>query len=137
MGLKLQEIKSHAELAQLMPVFREAFTNPGAALWPIFTADLPGASPLDKESTLAESTDRFWAWHEHDPSSHWLSVIDDSNGAIVGGGRWALYEKRKGNPYDGHGVIEAEWFPIEGGKRAMGTALLNQFLGTSVRLMNR
>ena len=134
MGLKLVEIHKKPEFDPLMPVFRAGFTDPGTNLWPIFTADyLPSDQP-HRAAALSESTDRFWAWHEHDPTSHWLKVIDTESGEILGGGRWALYEK--GSPYDGHGEIEASWWP-EVEPRQLATKLLNDFLATSARLMNR
>ena len=73
MGLKLLEIQSKEDFANLMPVFRAGFTNPGTNLWPIFTADINPTpqpqTPLSKNpetasgpvmSTTRPATGRKW-----------------------------------------------------------------------------
>ena len=77
------------------------------------------------------------SWHRADPTSHWIKVVDENTGAVVGGGRWALYEKEQGNPYEGHGGgVEASWWP-EGTPRKVASGYLNEFLATSAKLMGR
>lgn len=133
MGFKLLEVHGDTDFADLFQVFRAGFTNPGSPLWPLFTADYR-PDPAHQEAALKETTQRMISWHRPDPTSHWLKVVDDSTGKILGGGRWALFEK--GNPYDGHGDMEASWFP-EGEPRELASDCLNQFLATSALHMNR
>ena len=133
MGLKLIEVQHDNEFNQLVRVFRAGFTNPGTKLWPLFTGDYR-PDPALQEAALEETTQRLISWHRSDLTSHWLKVVDDSTGKVVGGGRWGLYET--GNPYDGHGDVEASWWP-EGEPRELATTCLNQFLATSAKHMNR
>ena len=133
MGLKLLEVQEDDEFEELFRVFRAGFTNPGTRLWPLFTGDWT-SDPAQREAALEESTHRFKSWHRADPTSHWLKVLEDSTGEVLGGGRWSLYET--GNPYDGHGKLEASWWP-EGKPRELATICLNQFLATSAKLMNK
>ena len=133
MGLKLREVQHDAEFTPLFHCFRAAFTSPGTALWPLFTADYR-PDPALRQAALEETTRRLISWHRSDPTSHWLRVVDDTTGEVVGGGRWSLYQS--GNPYDGHGEMEADWWPA-GAPRTLASDCLNQFLSTSARHMNR
>ena len=133
MGLTLLEVQNDNEFNELFIVFRAAFKDPGSPLWPLFTGDYR-SDPANQAATLKESTQRFLSWHRSDPTGHWVKVVDDRSGEIVGGGRWVFYET--GNPYDGHGDMEASWWP-EGEPRELATTCLNQFLATSVKHMNR
>ncbi len=133
MGLQVIEVQHDDEFEELFHVFRAAFTHPGSKLWPLFAGDYR-PDPAHQDAALEETTQRMISWHRPDPTSHWVKVVDDTTGKVVGGGRWAFHET--GNPYDGHGDVEAEWWP-PGEPREMATSCLNQFLGTSKKLMNR
>lgn len=135
MGLTLQEVFQDSDFTELISCLRAVFTSPGTPLWPLSSADYR-PDPALQQVTLEETTNRLLTWHQHDPTSHWLKIVDDESGKIVGGGRWALYENGSGNPYEGHGEMEATWFE-EGDRRDLASGCLNQFLGTSARLMNR
>ncbi|KAK4985885.1 hypothetical protein LTR50_005674 [Elasticomyces elasticus] len=132
-AFKLLEVEHDHEFEELFRVFRTAFTEPGTAMWPLFTADYRPDAALE-EAALKETIERFISWHRSDPTSHWLKVIDEESGSVLGGGRWALY--KTGNPYDGHGEMEASWWP-DGEPRQLATTLLNQFLATSAKHMNK
>lgn len=133
MGLKLLGLREDEEFYELFRVWREGFTNPGTALWPMFTGDWK-SDPNARAAALVESTQRLISWHRADPTSHWLKVVDDGTGDVLGGGRWSIYET--GKPYDGHVEMEASWWP-GGEPREIATICLNQFLATSARLMNK
>ncbi|KAL2049334.1 hypothetical protein ABVK25_010431 [Lepraria finkii] len=87
-----------------MPVLRAGFTIPTTNLWPIFAADI---DPIPQPQPPLSKNLETWARHEHDQSSHWLKVVDEESSEVLGGGRCAVYKKRKESPYDGHGAIEA------------------------------
>lgn len=133
MVFKLLEVHNDDEFIELFQVFRAAFTDPGTKLWPLFSGDR-GKDALQSKAALNETVQRFVSWHRADPSSHWLKVIEDSTGKVVGGGRWALHEQ--GNPYDGQAKTEAYWWPA-GKPRELATTCLNQFLATAVMHANR
>ena len=128
----LSEVKDDAEWPALIECFRDGFTDPGTTLWPLFTYDDVTFSPAQRKASLEETTQRMRSWHTPDPTSHWLKVVEDSTGEVVGGGRWALYES--GNPYEGHGRVPATWWP-EGDQRECATEALNDFLSSASRLM--
>lgn len=131
MGLKLIEVKDDEEFDELFQVWRAAFTNPGTKLWKLFTAD--GISNVDSQPGRPEYVERFIAWHRVDPTSTWLKVIDDSNGMVLGGGRWSIYRAK---PYDTSQNADASWWPA-GIQREIASQCLAQFLATSDELMNR
>ena len=133
MGFQVREVQHDAEFDELFHVFRAGFQDPGTALWTLFAADYQ-PDPAHQDAALKETTERLISWHRLDLTSHWIKVVDESTGKVVGGGRWALYEN--GNPYDGHGDMEASWWP-KGVPREVASGYLNQFLATSARLMNR
>jgi len=132
MGLKLQEAKSDEEFRALFEVFRAGFTDPGTKLWPLFTADRPSNDQDTSKAVESEWMGRFMAWHRGDPTSTWLSVVDD-NGTVLGGGRWSIYET---SPYESDHKVEASWWPA-GVPREIATDCLNQFLATSAEHMNK
>ena len=82
---------------------------------------------------MSEWTTRAIFWHRADPTSHWLKVVDSETGAVLGGGRWSIYEA---NPYDHHEKLEATWW-AEGAPRKVATECLDQFLATSAQHMNK
>ena len=132
MGLKLLEVQHDSEFTPLFLCFRDAFTSPGTAIWPLMSADYR-PDPAFRQAALEETIQRFISIHRPDPASHWLQVVD-STGELLGGGRWSFYES--GNPYDGHGKVEADWWPA-GEPRTLASDCLNQFRATRVRHMNR
>lgn len=133
MTFNLVEVKQDEEFLPLWLAFREGFTEPGNALWPLFMGDWRPDEASARESALHESCSRFLSWHRADPTSTWLQVIDEDTGEIVAGGRWAIFTER---PYDNHGHMEATWYP-SGKPREVATKFLNQFLGTACRNANR
>lgn len=133
MGYKLLEVKNQSEFPPLWAVFRDGFTNPGNALWPLFTGDWQPHDPAAREATLKESCARFVSWTLPDPTSTWLQVVDEDTNEIVAGGRWGIHTE--GNPYDGHGPMEATWWP-EGEPRRLATKALNDFLATASKNSN-
>lgn len=113
MGLELLEVQHDQRIQLARPRLpRAGFTDPGTKLWPMFTGDYR-PDPALREAALDETTRRLISWHRSDPTSHWLKVV-------VGGGRWGLYGT--GNPYDGHGDVEASWW-LEGEPRELASTL--------------
>lgn len=133
MTLQLRELDHPSEIASLIPTFRVSFTNPGTNLWPLVSGDYR-PEPSHQEASLQDLTQRLTAQHQADPTCHWLSVVDQSSGLVVGGGLWRVFDRT--NPYDGYSGAEATWFP-EGQPRKLASSLLSQFFGTSARLMNK
>lgn len=133
MGFKLLEVKNESEFPPLWAVFRDGFTNPGNALWPLFMGDWQPHDPAAREAALKESCARFVSWNLPDPTSTWLQVVDEETNEIVAGGRWGIHTE--GNPYDGHGPMEATWWP-EGEPRRLATKALNDFLATASKNSN-
>ena len=133
MSPKLLEVQHDSEFAELIEVYRAGFTDPGTKLWPLFSGDYR-PDPELQHAALEETTQRLRSYHRSDPTSHWLKVVDDSTGQVIGGGRWCFYET--GNPYDGHGTREATWWP-EGRPREVASFFMNQFWATRARHMDR
>lgn len=133
MTLRLHQLEHPSEIASLTPTFRASFTNPGTKLWPLVSGDYR-PEPSHQEASLEKLTQRLTAQFQADPTCHWLSVVDQSSGQVVGGGLWRVFDSA--NPYDGYSGAEATWFP-EGQPRELASNLLSQFFGTSARLMNK
>ena len=133
MGFAVLEVQQSDEFDELFRVFRASFKDPGTTFWSLFTADYR-PDPVHEEAALRKTTQRMISWHCLDPDSHWIKVVDESTGKVVGGGRWAFHET--GNPYDEDGDTEATWWP-EGKPREVATGYLNQFSATKAKHMNR
>ena len=134
MTLRLSECVRDDEFDALFRAFRDGFTSPGNALWPIFSGDWQPDDKAAREAALSKFTARMLSWHRADPTSTWLKVVDETTGAVVAGGRWSIFSE--GRPYDGHGPLEATWFP-EGDARLIASSLLNDFLSSASRNANR
>ncbi|KAF6818931.1 GNAT family protein [Colletotrichum sojae] len=135
MGLKLQEVKDDEEFGPLIAAFREGFSDPDSPLCRLFMGDWRPHDEAAREAALEESTTRLRAWHHADPTSTWLKVVDEETGDIAAGGKWCIHEKGR-NPYDKVDKVEATWFP-EGEPREVATMLMNDFLGSAAKNVNR
>ncbi|KAF6837874.1 GNAT family protein [Colletotrichum plurivorum] len=135
MGLKLQEVKDDDEFGPLIAAFREGFSDPDSPLCRLFMGDWRPHDEAAREAALQESTARLRAWHRADPTSTWLKVVDEETGEIAAGGKWCIHEKGR-NPYDKVEKVEATWFP-EGESREVATMLMNDFLGSAAKNVNR
>ena len=81
MPLQLAEVQTKAEMAEIVSVEWEAYSKPLNSFWDI-----------QKGPSIEECTERQWAWHEAEPGSHWLKVVDRELGQVVGGAEWIIHK---------------------------------------------
>ena len=97
MSLHLSEVTNKSDFSSVVVVEHEAYSTPFNAFWEAL-----------KGPSIDECTSRQWAWHEGTKGSHWLQ-IKDSNGHVVGGGQWVIYET---NPFaEQQPPLKADWWP--------------------------
>lgn len=110
MPLKLHELTTGDEFKLVVHVELEAYSEPFNGFWEML-----------KGSSEDELCARQLSWHRNDPSSHWLYVIDEDSGDVVGGMQWNIYNT---NPYaTEQSPLTAYWFP-DGPTRRVGNQLL-------------
>jgi len=135
MGFKLIQVQEDEEFYELFQVYRAAFTNPGTKLWTLFTTE-----PISKIDSQKASHNATTGWaeyliaaHRADPTSTWLKIIDESDGMVLGGGRWLIdKDSFDTNP----GRSNAAWWPA-GTPRNIASECLTQFRGTRTEHMQR
>jgi hypothetical protein len=73
----------------------------------------------NRDGSLLESASRQWQWHQADPHSKWLKVVDD-NEVIVGACLWKVYES---NPFEEHHDEQVDWYPADESREYVEAAL--------------
>ncbi|MCJ1374398.1 hypothetical protein MMC20_005630 [Loxospora ochrophaea] len=124
MALQLHELTSDAEFPALMTCLYDSYSNPYNGFWDIF-----------KGASADECTARFTAWHNSDPTSHWLYVTDTKTGEVIGGTQWNIYKE---NPFaSAPPSLRAYWIEEGTELRAIADQLLSNFLAGRPHRMNR
>ncbi|KAF3004668.1 hypothetical protein E8E14_001849 [Neopestalotiopsis sp. 37M] len=110
MSLKLYHVVTDEEFKAVVQVEHEAYSNPFNGVWEI----TKGTSPEDCFA-------RQLSWHKGDPSSHWLYVVDEDSGKVVGGAQWNVHQS---NPYAvAQPMRTAYWLP-DGPMKKIGDQLI-------------
>lgn len=145
MPLELHEVTSADEFADVIHCEWVANETPWNGMIEVFCPTL-GTGPKARQDSMKESTDRQWMWHESDPSSTWLNVIDTDldtatatttdgakpeGGKVVAAAKWHIYKE---DPFvdPASRSIEAYWWP-EGEGRTFATTTLNNMMAQRVR----
>ncbi|MCJ1347266.1 hypothetical protein MMC31_005488, partial [Peltigera leucophlebia] len=130
MPLEVYEVKTDAdwdEIVLLQVVSYETPFNPFLVLF---------ASPLgSREEIIQETKVRQRQWHEADPTSRWIKVVDNETGKAIGGAQWNIHET---NPYakPPEKPLSAYWWP-GGEEREYVEQALGQWMTPRVQRMNK
>ncbi len=134
MPLQVHEIKSDADWDEIIPLLWTSYETPFNPFLVIF-APTRGTGPTSREESMQESKVRQRQWHEADPTSHWIKVVDTDTGMAVGGGQWQVHESNPyANPPDQ--PFTAYWWP-EGEGREFAEQALGQWMEPRVERMNK
>ena len=99
------------------------------AFHPVF-----GPTPADRENAQQADKERAWQKHISNPNSHWLYVVHNQTGMVVGSGQWLIYRE---TPWpNGPQKFEADWWP-EGEGREFATLILTQLFTPRMHWCNR
>ncbi|KAI9654795.1 MAG: hypothetical protein M1821_005789 [Bathelium mastoideum] len=93
------------DLATFRSIVRAIWTANHHPYQPYFSAYNPvfGPTPADRNAAIESSCQRKWATHLATPASHWIYVLDEEIGEVVGATEWRLYEE---SPYAGERGLE-------------------------------
>lgn len=116
---ELQAVDPDVDFPALARCTIEAYESPPQnvlhILFPIHDSTDGNANHHEaREAAIAEAGDRLRHWHTHEPTSHWLKVVDVETGGLAGGASWNIF---KTNPFAdpfGH-ELEVTWFPNDDG----------------------
>jgi len=121
MPFQLSEVKSQAELAEVVKVEHLAYEKPYNAFWEVL-----------KGPSVEECAARQWAWHIGTPGSHWLKVTDGDE--VIGAAEWVIHEK---SPFEtAQPLITATWWP-QSPLKSISDHMLNTFFSGRPSVMNR
>ncbi|KAG7005853.1 hypothetical protein G7Y79_00017g042350 [Physcia stellaris] len=130
MPFELAEITADSEFRELVEVEWAAYEKPLCKLLNLFFPTR-GIDPDSRASALQEGVERQSGWHNNDPTSHWVKVVDRETGRLVGAACWHVYTK---NPYSAPADDECTWFPA-GEEREMANSLMGQFVASRKKYM--
>lgn len=130
MHFETTEVSANADFDELVRVEWESYEQPYCRLIRLFFPLLANGSDARVEA-LKESTERQLQWHNGDPTSHWIKVVDTETGKIVGAACWHIYEE---NPYSTQSDEECTWYPA-GEAREMANSFMGQFLTPRTKYM--
>ncbi|KAK6208253.1 hypothetical protein LQW54_007035 [Pestalotiopsis sp. IQ-011] len=98
MPLKLYHVTTDEIFKSVVEVEIEAYSNP-----------YNGVFEITRGTSQEECCSRQLSWHKSDPSSHWLYVIDEESGQVLGGAQWNIH---RSNPYEvAQPMRTAYWLP--------------------------
>lgn len=130
MPLEVTEVTADAEFREMVDVqwasFEQPYCRPIRLFFPIL-----GGSPSARAAAISESVARQLQWHKADPTSHWIKVVDNESGKIVGAAVWHVYKE---NLYVTVSDEECTWYPAGEG-RDMANSLMEQFLTPRMQYM--
>lgn len=134
MSLQLYEATSDSEFDEIMDCKYTSYETPHNGFFMIF-CPIHGVGPSAREDAIRESQERHLQWHNADPTSHWLKVVDTDIGMVIGAAQWHIYES---DPFANSSPkpISAYWWP-EGEGRAYAEAALEQWLAPRAETMRR
>lgn len=94
-----------------------------------------GTGPTAREDSFKASKDYHLQWHNADPASHWLKVVDTDTGMVIGAAQWHIHES---DPFANlsEKPISAYWWP-EGEGRAYAEAALEQWFAPRAERMKK
>ena len=130
MPFETTELSSNADFGELVRVEWESYEQPYCRLIRLFFPVLDNG-PDARAKAMEESTERQLQWHNGDPTSHWIKVVDTKTGRIIGAACWHIYEE---NPYSTQSEEECTWYPA-GEAREMANSLMGQFLTPRTKYM--
>ncbi|KAL8720359.1 MAG: hypothetical protein Q9181_007923 [Wetmoreana brouardii] len=134
MPLSLHPVISDSEFDKLIDCEWASYETPHNPAWKFFYP-IWGPTPEDRLAAIEESKRRQLQLHHTRPSSHWVKVINDDTGAVVGAALWLVFET---NPYEHPPEEKATcfWWP-EGPKRQMADEIMRQVMGPRVERMSK
>ena len=132
MPFETTEVSADADFNELVRVEWEAYEQPYCRLIRLFFPLLDNG-PDPRAEALKESIERQLQWHNEDPTSHWIKVVDTETERIVGAACWLIYEE---NPYSTQSDAECTWYPA-GEAREMANSLMGQFLTPRTKYMEK
>ena len=130
MPFETTELSSNADFGELVRVEWESYEQPYCRLLRLFFPILDNG-PDARAKAMEESTERQLQWHNGDPTSHWIKVVDTETRRITGAACWHIYEE---NPYSTQSDEECTWYPA-GEAREMANSLMGQFLTPRTKYM--
>ena len=130
MQFETTEVSADADFDELVRVEWESYEQPYCRLIRLFFP-LLDHGPDARAKALKESTERQLQWHNGDPTSHWIKVVDTETGRMAGAACWHIYEE---NPYASQSDEECTWYP-PGEGREMANSLMGQFLTPRTKYM--
>ena len=130
MRFETSEVDANADFDELVRVEWDSYERPYCRLIRLFFP-ISGHGSDARAAALKESTQRQLDWHNADPTSHWIKVVDNETGRIAGAACWHIYEE---NPYGAQSDEECTWYPA-GEAREMANSLMGQFLTPRVKYM--
>ena len=127
MSFHISEVTSRAEFDQVIACERAAYQTPQNSLFDIlYPFQLFSKSKNPDEAALHDLTERQWADHTGDPSSHWLKAVDTISNEIIGAALWNIYPA---DPCLGQAIehFAATWWP-QGELRTYATEYVKRLL---------
>ena len=128
MGLQVQEVTVDADFREIIEVEWASYDQPVCRLRPLYFPIL-GSGEGARAAAVQASAERQLAWHKSDPTNHWIKVIDDATGKVVGAAWWHIYEN---NPYATESDEGCTWWP-EGEDREMANSLMTQWVAPRMK----
>lgn len=133
MALKLQEVTSDSEFDDIVPLQWISYETPFNPFLILF-CPTRGSGPTARADSMQESKERQVQWHNLDPTSHWIKVVDE-NGTVIAAAQWNVHDS---DPYakPPDEPFTAYWWP-EGEGRQLAEAALAQWLGPRTERMRK
>ncbi|TVY86359.1 hypothetical protein LAWI1_G007978 [Lachnellula willkommii] len=129
----LVEVASRIESDAIVDLAWIAYHDPYQRTFQIFHPVF-GPTSADREAAIQADKERMWQKHISNPNSHWLYVVHDQTGKVVGSGQWLVYKEA---PWpNGPQKVEASWWP-EGEGREFASLALTQCFAPRMHWCNR
>lgn len=134
MPLQLRQVTSDADFDVLIPLQWTSYEDPFNPFLILF-CPIRGTGPTARAESLQESKERQLQWHNADPSSQWLQVVDTDTGMVIGGAEWNVHES---DPYakPPEHPLTAYWWE-EWEKREFVDQALSQWMGPRMERMRK
>lgn len=123
MPLEVADVNVEKDFDELVRVEWTSYEKPYCSLLRLFFP-IHGSGAGARAAALKESAERQIGWHEGDPTSNWIKVVDNDTGKIAGAACWHIYKE---NPYATRSDVDCTWYP-PGEGREMANSLMSQFL---------
>lgn len=130
MPWEVYEIKTDADWDEIIRLEFLSYETPFNPFLVLF------APPLDsREERIEDTKKRQRQWHEADPTSRWIKVVDSETGQAIGGAQWNIYET---NPFakPPEKSLITYWWP-EGEQREYVDQALGQWMTPRAQRMNK